>query len=114
MKILLPWKKKRILLERDLRGLEKHLSSTLTPIEPRPEYIKKLRVKLVGKESRKFLNLSPQKIQDGLLLVGGILSLFVVVFTGIRAVLALLSALGLLQLKKQVEDNSKAPFQPTT
>jgi len=113
MKIQMPWKKKRILLERDLRQLEKHLSSTLTPVEPRPEFIHSLRVKLVGKESRKILNLPPHKIQEGLLIAGGVLSLFVVVFTGIRAVLALLSALGLLQLKKQVEDNSKTPLQPT-
>lgn len=113
MKIQMPWKKKRILLEKDLQQLEKHLSSALTPVEPRPEFIQKLRVKLVGKESRKFFGLQPQRIQEGLLIAGGVFSLFVVVFTGIRAVLALLSALGLLQLKKQVEDNSKAPLQPT-
>jgi hypothetical protein len=113
MKIQLPWKKKRILLERDLRELEKHLSAALTPVEPRPGFVKNLRIKLVGKESRRLLGLEPQKIQQGLLVVGGVLSLFVVVFTGIRAVLTLLSALGLLQLKKQVEDNSKAPLQPT-
>ena len=114
MKIQMPWKKKRILLERDLRELEKHLASTLTPVEPRSEFIRNLRVKLVGKESRTILGLPPQKVQEGLLIAGGILSLFVVVFAGIRAILTLLSALGLLQLKKQVEDNSKVPLQPTT
>jgi repressor of nif and glnA expression len=71
-------------------------------------------VKLVGKESRNILGLPPQKIQEGLLVAGGILSIFVVVFAGIRAIIALLSTLGFLQLKKQVEDNSQIPLQPTT
>jgi len=114
MKIQMPWKRKRILLERDLRELEKYLSSTLKPVEPRPEFIQNLRIKLIGKESKRILGLPMQRVQEGLLIAGSVLSLFVVVFTGIRAMLAILSALGLLQLKKQVEDNSKVPLRPTT
>ena len=113
MKIQMPWKKKRIILERDLRELERHLASTLAPVEPRPEFIRNLRVKLIGKESKNILGLPPQRVREGLLIAGGVLSLFVVVLTGIRAALTVLSALGLLQLKKQVENNSKAPLQPT-
>jgi hypothetical protein len=53
-------------------------------------------------------------VQEGLLVAGGILSIAVVVFSGIRAVLAILSALGILQLKRKVEDTNKVPLHPAT
>jgi hypothetical protein len=114
MKIQMPWKKKKILAERDLRVLEKRLSSTLQPVEPRPEFLHNLRFTLVGKEQKKILGFPVNRVQEGLLVAGGIFSLSIVIFTGIRAVLAILSALGLMQLKKQVEETSQAPLHPAT
>ena len=112
MKIQMPWKKKKILLERDLQVLEERLQTTLKPIQARTDFLRNLRVQLVGEESKKLLGIPSQKVQEGLLVAGGILSLAVVVFTGIRAVLAVLSALGIMQLKKKVEDTSSIPLQP--
>jgi hypothetical protein len=114
MKIQMPWKKKKILLERDLHVLEKRLASSLKPIEPRPEFVRNLRIKIVGEDLKKIIGIPVQRVQEGLLVAGGILSIAVVVFSGIRAVLAILSALGILQLKRKVEDTNKVPLHPAT
>ncbi len=113
MKLQMPWKKKKIILERDLQIIEKRLSSTLKPVEPRPEFLRALRVQVVGKEQRRLLGLPIEKVKEGLLVAGGIFSLGIVVFTGIRAILAILSALGLMQLKKRVEEKpQELPLHP--
>jgi hypothetical protein len=114
MKIQMPWKKKKILLERDLHVLEKRLASSLNPIEPRPAFVKNLRIMLVGADSKKIIGIPVQRVQEGLLVAGGIFSIAVVVFSGIRAVLAILSALGIMQLKRKVEDTNKVPLHPAS
>jgi repressor of nif and glnA expression len=115
MKIQMPWKKKKIILERDLQIVEKRLSSTLRSVEPRPEFLRSLRVQVVGKEQKRIFGLSVGKAKERLLVVGGIFSLAIVVFTGIRTILAILSALGLMQLKKRVEETpQEMPFHPVT
>lgn len=112
MKIQMPWKKKKILLEKDLHVLEERLKTTLKPIQPRPDFLRNLRIQLVGEEKKSVLGIPSQKVQEGLLVAGGILSFAVVVFTGIRAVIAVLSALGIMQIKKKVEDSTQVPIQP--
>jgi len=115
MKLQMPWKKKKIILERDMQIIEKRLSSTLKPVEPRPEFLRALRIQVVGKEQKRILGLSAGRVKQGLLVVGGIFSLAVVILTGIRTILAILSALGLMQLKKQVEDtHQEAPIHTAT
>ena len=114
MKIQMPWKKKKILLERELHVLEKRLASSLKPIEARPEFVRNLRIMVVGEDSKKIIGIPVQRLQEGLLVAGGILSVAVVVFSGIRAVLAILSALGMMQLKQKVEDTNKVPLHPAS
>lgn len=111
MKILLPWKNKKITLEKDLKILEKRLSSTLKPVDPRPKFVRNLRYKIVGKPQQKILGLPAEKVRNGLLVAGGVISFTVVIISGIRAIITILGALGLLQLNKQMKESSKVPPQ---
>lgn len=92
MKLEWPWKAKKITLEKDLYLLEKQLDAVFRPVEPRPEFANSLREQLVGKpKSRKLnLNLQSPKFRTGLLVAGGVVSFFAMVFTGVRVVAALM------------------------
>ena len=90
MKFELPWKSKKITLEKDLGVLEKHLASTLKPVEPNPEFLKNLRSQLVGEPERKKFQLKLNGWRQGLLVAGGIVSFFAMVIGGIRVVASLL------------------------
>ncbi|MEJ2757414.1 MAG: hypothetical protein P8046_02935 [Anaerolineales bacterium] len=74
--------------------MENHLSKALQSIEPRPEFIKKLRAELVGE---------PEDQKDpawrkSLMVAGGVVSFFAMVLGGIRIVIAIL---GRVQENKQ-------------
>jgi len=111
MKIILPWKNKKITLEKDLRIIEKRLSSTLKPVDPHPKFVRNLRYKIVGKHQQKILGLPAEKVRKGLLVAGGVISFTVVIISGIRAIITILGALGLLQLNKQIKESPKVPPQ---
>lgn len=106
MKLQLPWKKQKITLEHDLQILEDRLSSMFNYIEPRIEFIRGLRTKLVGKPHRRRVTISSEKIQKGVLIVGGVLSLTLIIITGVRVFITILGAIGIIQLKKQVEESA--------
>lgn len=108
MKINWPWKKEE--LEVSLRVIEGRLDAVLTPVSPRPEFISSLRGDLVGVPSKKKLPLSPTKIRNGILILGGVMSAMLVVMAGIRAVIALLGAIGIIQQVKKTA-NEKAPLR---
>jgi hypothetical protein len=85
-----PWKRQKILLENDLNALEATLEALFKPVSPRPEFVKALRVELVGKPKRKWLSLPNGGWQRGVLLAGGIVSFFAMVLGGFRIVIAIL------------------------
>lgn len=110
MKFQLPWKKQKIVLEHDLQTLENRLSSLLNYVEPRIEFVRGLRTKLIGKPKRRRVRISSEKIQKGVLIVSGVFSLTLIVITGVRVLITILGAIGIIQIKKQVEES--APVQP--
>jgi len=98
MKFELPWKNRKITLEKDLMVVEKHLANLLQPVSPRPEFIKQLRAELVGEpevERKAIFNGSWRK---GVLVAGGVFSFFAMVLGGIRIVVAIL---GMVQMNKK-------------
>ena len=94
MKFEWPWKSQKITLEKDLSTLEKHLASTLKPVEPSPEFLQNLRTQLVGEPERKKFQLKVGGWRQGLLVAGGVFSFFAMVIGGIRVVAALLNKQG--------------------
>jgi hypothetical protein len=98
MKFEWPWKSQKITLEKDLSVVKNRLAFTLKPVEPRPEFIKDLRTKLVGEPQREKFSLKIESWRQGLLVAGGIVSFFAMVIGGIRVVAALL---GMIQQNRQ-------------
>lgn len=94
MKVEWPWKRQKITLEEDLRLLESKLEAFFQPVTPRVEFVKKLRVDLVGKPKRSLFTLPEEKWQRVALLAGGIISFLGLILGGIRIVVAVL---GLIQ-----------------
>jgi hypothetical protein len=85
-----PWKRQKITLENDLNALEATLESLFKPVSPRPEFVKALRVDLVGKPKRSWLAMPKNGWQRGMLVAGGVVSFFAMVVGGIRIVVTLL------------------------
>lgn len=86
MRIEWPWKSQKITIERDLQKIENQLSKVLQPVEPRAEFLKALRAELVGEPEKK----SVPAWRTGVLVAGGVVSFFAMVFGGIRIVVAIL------------------------
>ena len=91
MKLELPWKRKKITLEDDLRMLESKLEALFQPVQPRVEFVKNLRVDLVGKPKRRLFPFQGVQWQQLALLAGGIVSFLGLVLGGIRIIVALLA-----------------------
>ena len=89
-----PWKRQKITLETDLKLLESKLEALFQPVMPRVEFVKNLRMDLVGKPKRKRFSLPNEKWQRFALLAGGIVSFFGLVLGGIRIVAAVAALLG--------------------
>jgi len=98
MKMEWPWKNRKITLEKDLRGFEKHLQHLLQPVAPRPEFIKTLRAELVGEPKDQKEALRIGNWRKGVLVAGGVFSFFAMVLGGIRILIAIL---GMLQVNKK-------------
>lgn len=64
-------------------------------------------MEFAGNARNKILGLERHQVQNGLLVAGGILSLSVMILAGVRMLLAILGALGLVQLKKQMDEPVK-------
>lgn len=91
MKFEWPWKRQKITLEEDLRILESKLEALFQPVKPRVEFVKQLRVDLVGVPKRKRLSLPEGNWQRAALLAGGIVSFFGLILGGIRIVVAVMA-----------------------
>ena len=94
MKVQLPWKKRE---NRSVDALEVLLESTLKPIAPNSEFINDLRYRLLGQTEKKILGMPEDTFQIVLLILGMVASGAVLILTGIRAIIAILGSLGLLQ-----------------
>lgn len=115
MKIKLPWQKKQSKLGKDLQSLEEKLESTLISVEPRSDFVKGLRTKIVGAPEKSSTHLSNKKVQKGLLVAGGVVSFLLMVLVGLRVIITILGAIGLIQVRKKVEKNIPSPPpQPIT
>lgn len=100
--------------EQELVELERRLQGVLKPIGPRPEFVRDLRRQLVSQ----FSSLEPEsKIgtrQVLLVTAAGFLTGTLILALGIRTVLALLSALGVIhQFKHQLDEKRASPLQPS-
>lgn len=112
MKIQFPWRKKSAQSEyKELEGL---LQSTLRPVSPRKEYLNDLRRDLVGKKAAPlFGRISPKTLRMGIFGIGAALSGALIMVAGLRWVLSLLGALGLIHLQRQKSNQQrKLPNQP--
>ncbi|MBN2500073.1 MAG: hypothetical protein JXB38_04840 [Anaerolineales bacterium] len=107
MKLQLPWKKEE---NRSADVLEVLLESTLKPIAPNSEFINDLRYRLLGQtEEKKVLGMPENTFHLVLLVVGMLASGAVLILTGIRAIIAILGSLGLLQqYRKTLKDKPVA------
>jgi hypothetical protein len=102
MRIQLPWKKKE---NNSVDSLEVLLESTLKPIAPDSEFINDLRYRLLGQREKKILGLPEETFHVVLLVLGMLASGAVLILTGIRAIIAILGSLGLLQqYRKTMKD----------
>ena len=93
MKFEWPWKRQKITLETDLKLLESKLEALFQPVKPSVQFVKKLRVDLVGEPKRKLFRLPEDRWHRVALLAGGIVSFFGLLFGGIRIVVALIALL---------------------
>lgn len=104
MKIYFPWQKKNKSI--NLSVLETRLDAVLKPVKLRPDFMTELRQSLIGKPKKKLFSLKNVDPKTSWLVFGGVLSSVMIVFSGIRVVIAVLGALGLIQLNKKMEEKS--------
>lgn len=90
-------KKYKIRIEQ-IAEVESHLRATLSPVPPRPEFVKKLRHRLLDVSRPQIVLPKTNPKQHILLVFASIASGVFVVLTGIRTVLSIFGMLGLLRL----------------
>jgi hypothetical protein len=110
MKIDFSWLKPKRYFK--LEPVERRLEAVLQPVEPRPEFVRELRQKLVGPAQKGWLGLAMPKFEVILLVVGSIASVGIVLVAGIRALITLLGTIGVLQASKQVNKKAIKPAGP--
>jgi hypothetical protein len=103
----------------ELNHLEGYLERTLEPVIPRVEFVNTLRDKLNRAElhaEENILEKEPRALHYALLGGAGILSSLLLLITGIRAMVALMGAIGALrQMRKRLEVKTPMPVTaPTT
>ncbi len=104
MKLRNPWNKKNKSI--NLTALEARLDAVLQPVKLRQDFIADLRKNLIGKSKKKSFSLGNADPKTSWLIFGGVLSSIMIIFSGVRAVIAILGALGLIQLNKKIEETS--------
>lgn len=94
----------------DLSEIEDYLESMLLPVEPRPQYIDELRLRLIQPTGIDLSErVSPEMLRKLAFTGAGIASGVLVLLTAVRAVVALLGALGYLRILKEKD---AAPATP--
>ena len=105
MKIRNPWNKKNRSI--NLSTLEARLDAVLQPVKMRQEFIADLRKNLIGQSEKKRFSMKNVNPKTSWLIFGGVLSSIMIIFSGVRAIIAILGALGLIQLNKKIEETTK-------
>jgi hypothetical protein len=101
----------------ELNNMERYLDRTLQPVAPRAEFVDALRDKLNRVElqaEENILENEPRALHYALLGGAGILSSLLLVITGIRAVVALIGAIGALKQMRQRLEVKPSVTAPTT
>lgn len=83
-------------LESSLKRLENQLMEALQPVPPRRQFVNSLYIKMVAKD---FPTATPgfsQKVSNGVLITGGIVGSVIMLVTGIRGLISLISFVGLV------------------
>jgi hypothetical protein len=112
MNINLPWKKQKP--DEELTSLEGLLDRTLQPVNARPEFMMSLRGKLVGGVETQTSKINLASVQRALLILGAVVSGFFMILTGIRSILSLIGALGILrQYTQRKKEEQTASIQMT-
>lgn len=96
----------------NLSNIELYLDDKLKTVTPRMEFVTQLRQQLIGKQKNKAFSMQKIKKEDVLLVFGALASVVLVLIAGIRAVTAILGALGLLQASKQTRQKGIRPASP--
>jgi hypothetical protein len=84
----------------DLTNIEHHLQKNLRSVAPRPEFERALKSRLMNKPAATIRKAKLETKQYLLLTGAGLLSGTILLVFGVRAVIRLLNALGLLQQMK--------------
>jgi hypothetical protein len=102
---------------RELNNLEGFLDRTLQPVNPRAEFVDALRDKLTRveiKAEENILEKEPRALHIALLGGAGVLSSLLLVITGVRAVVALIGAIGVLKQMRPRLEVKPSVTAPTT
>jgi hypothetical protein len=106
------WGRKR--KETDLSELEGRLSLALKPVMPRPEFVRDLRSQLLSQFNAMEPESKVNSRQWLLVSAAGFLSGILILVLGIRTVVTLLSALGIIhQFKRQIDEKRTNPLHPS-
>lgn len=93
--------------------LESLLETYLVPVKPRPEFVKQLRRRLLDSARPKVHFPGDKYLDYGLITLVSLAGSALVLITGIRAVLTVMSALGIIHLvKSQAEEKQVSSPEP--
>jgi len=98
----------------DLASVEDKLRASLRPVLPHPEFVQRLRTRLLDRFQEPRTRTQPRKLHFALLGGAGLLSGSILVINGIRAGIAVLGLLGILvKFGQNVQENGTAlPSRP--
>jgi hypothetical protein len=102
---------------REFTSLEGFLDRSLQPVSPRAEFVDALRSKLTRveiKAEEDILEKEPRALHIALLGGAGVLSSLLLLITGVRAVVALIGAIGALKQMRQGLEVKPSVTAPTT
>jgi hypothetical protein len=80
----------------DLKRLEMQLRLTLQPVAPRLDFVNSLQARLLSSPFQSAAKPLPQKISHAILVFGGILGSILMIVTGIRGLISLVSVVRLV------------------
>jgi hypothetical protein len=93
--------------------LESLLEKYLIPVKPRPEFVKRLRSRLLDSTRPKVHFPGDKYVDYGLITLVSLAGSALVLITGIRAVLTVMSALGIIHLvRSQAEEKQVSSPKP--
>ncbi len=108
MKWRLPWRK--LLSPAELVDMESMLNDTLQPVTPSSNFVDELQGRLM-RDFANAMDLAAERrtISPAWIIAGAFFASFLVLIAGIRVVIALLGALGILnEMRRQMEEKEEA------